>query len=468
MRILLTLPPHSFEDRYGKNIAPAAGTLPPLGLLYLAAYLKKDGHDVSVVDGSIVSYEQLMPVVRQKRPDIVGVSALTFLWKKAVSILNTVKEEFPKTFLIIGGPHPTYFPKQCFIDCPALDAVVMGEGEITFSELCRAIDTGKTLADIAGLAFRTKAGEIRINRPREPIRDLDELPLPARELVDLSKYRPAIQQYKTTPVTNVMGARGCPFRCIFCMHVTGDGIRYRSPQNIINEIKYLIRRYGIKEISFWDDTLTVDKKRVFEMCRIIKQEKLSIIWSAQARVNTLDPEILKEMKSAGCWKIFVGVESLSQKNLDVLKKGITTKEIFDSIRWMKEAGIEIEASFIFGIPGETYEDAKNDVREILKLGLDYMKCFPLTPLPGTEFYENIKLYGTMLTNNFDEFTENKVVFVPHTMTEDQVRDIINYAYKKFYLRPSYVLKRLRKIRSFEEFLKHIRGARAVMKLWFNY
>lgn len=462
MKILFVCPPHNLEDRYGKNIARAAGILPPLGILYLAAYMRKNGYEVSVIDGSVDSYETLMSAIEEKRPDIIGVSALTFLWKKAVNLLEAVRVQFPEIFLVVGGPHPTFFPKQCFADSPSLDAVVMGEGELTFLELCKALESNGSLDNIKGLAFRVKSGEIKVNQKREEIEDIDTLPFPARDLIDIRRYKPALQQYKILPVTSVMGSRGCPFRCIFCAHVTGDKTRYRSPQNIINEIRALVGDCGIREISFWDDTMTVNRGRVIELCQIIKRENLKIIWSAQARVNTVDPGMLREMKEAGCWKIFFGAESLIQKNLDILKKGTTSAQIVNAIRWTKEAGIETEASFIFGIPGETYNEAMSDVKDIIKLDPDYMKCFPLTPIPGTELYENAARYGRMVAHNFDYFTENRVVFTPYTMTEQQLADTVSYAYRKFYLRPSYILKRLSRINSIEDLKKGIRGIRAVV------
>lgn len=464
MKIVLALPPHSFEDRYGKSIAKAAGTLPPLGLLCLAAYLKREGHKVWVVDGSIDSFSYLMNLIKKEKPDVLGITAMTFLWKKAVKILELVKTDFPSIFTVVGGAHPTFYPKQCFSDSPHLDAVVISEGELTFSELCNNLEKGKSLDNVSGLAIRKKDGKIKINKPRPAIKDLDGLPMPARELVDISRYKPALEQYKRLPVTNMMGSRGCPFQCLFCSHVCGDSIRYRSPKKIIEEIKILVNDYGIKDIAFWDDTMTVDKKRVLEICRLIKEEGLDITWSAQARVNTVNPEVLKAMKKAGCWKIFYGVESLLQKNLNALKKGTKVENAFDAVKWTKKAGIAAETSFIFGIPGETYEDAKETVKKIIKLNPDYMKCFPLTPIPGTELYENVDKYGKMLTDDLDKFTENKIVFVPYTMTEEQLKKIIPYAYKRFYLRPSYIIKQALKIRSISDIQKAIRGAMAVVGL----
>jgi len=464
MQIMLVLPPHSLEDRYGRGISKATGTLPPLGILYLAAYLKKDGHDVSVIDGSVESCRVLSDALKKKKPHVIGISVPTFHWQKAVKIIDAAKKEFPGTLIVAGGPHPTFCPRQCFVDAPLLDAVVMGEGEITLLEVCRAFSSGRTFDGIAGLAFRTGDGGIKVNEPRQPIVELDKVPFPARELIDLYRYKPAIEQYRKTPVTNIISSRGCPSRCIFCMHVVGEAIRYRSPQGIIDEIEFLLRNHGIKEIDFWDDTITVDRNRIFEMCRLMRQKNLDIIWSAQARVDTVDTQMLKEMKSAGCWKLFFGIESLLQKNLDALKKGTTVEQALDAVKRTKQAGIEVEASFIFGIPGETYEEAREDAFRIIRLNPDYIKCFPLTPLPGTELYVNVGKYGKLLTENLDDFTENKVVFVPYAMTERQLMELIPSTYKRFYLRPSYILGYISKMRSFEDLERGIRGAMAMVGL----
>ncbi len=461
MKIILALAPHSFEDRYNKAIAKAAGSLPPLGILYLASYLKREGHDVSVFDGSIEPFPTLASLIRRKRPDIFGMTTMTFLWQKTKKVIEFIKKELPETFVIVGGAHPTFFAKGCLEECPHLDCVIIGEGEITMAELCKHLQDGKTLEGVDGIAFRQKDGTIKVNKPRTPIKDLNVTPHPARELIDVLAYKPALQQYKRLPVTNIMGSRGCPFQCIFCSHVTGDNIRFRSPQNIIEEIIFLVGEYKIKEIAFWDDTMTVRKDRIYELCRLIKKNKLDIIWSAQARVNTVDFDLLKEMKSAGCWKIFYGIESLIEKNLKELKKGITPEQSIQAVKATKKAGIEVEASFIFGIPGETYEDALEDVRKIIELDPDYMKCFPLTPIPGTYLYNNLEKYGKLLVRDLDRFTENKIVFIPYTMTEEQLNKIIPYAYKKFYLRPKYVIRHLSRIRSWEDIRKSIRGLRAV-------
>lgn len=464
MKIVLALAPHSFEDRYNKSIAKAAGSLPPLGLLYLAAYLRREGHEVSVFDGSIDSFQSFAALIKEKKPDIFGVTAMTFLWQKSKKLIEYVKAELPEAFIMAGGAHPTFFAQGCFDDCPQLDCVVISEGELTLTELCKCLEEKKPLRDVDGIAFRGEDGTVRVNKPRGPIKNLDSIPHPARDLVNILAYKPALEQYKRLPVTNVMGSRGCPFQCIFCSHVTGDSIRFRSPENIIDEIASLIKDYGIREIAFWDDTMTVRKDRIYELCRLMKKNKLDIIWSAQARVNTVDLELLKEMRSAGCWRIFYGVESLIEKNLQVLKKGIIPEQTFTAVRAAQKAGIEVETSFIFGIPGETYEDALEDVERMIKLNPDYMKCFPLTPIPGTHLYNNAEKYGKFITRDLDKFTENKIVFIPHTMTEDELTRIIPYAYKKFYLRHKYILRYFMRIRSWEDIRRATRGLMAVGSL----
>lgn len=463
MKVHLIVPPHSYVDRYDKKVAKAAGTLPPLGILYIAAVLEKNGYKVSVTDGSKEDYYHMQKKIRKEKPDIVGVSSMTFLWNKAKKLISELKEEVPETFIVAGGPHPTIYKKRCLEESPLLDGVIVGEGEFAMLELVEKLEKGNPLKNVNGLIYRD-GGKIVENPPRPLIPDLDALPLPARGLIDILDYVPAPEQYKVRPVTNMMGSRGCPFRCIYCSKITGNTVRFRSPQNMVDEIEELVNRYGIKEIAFFDDTFTVNKKRVIEFTKLLKQSGLDIVWCAHARVNTVDKELLKSMADTGCWRLFYGIESMLQKNMDTLKKGITVDQAYNAIKWTRDIGIESEASFMFGIPGETHEDALKTIELIKKLNPDYAKFFPITPIPGTELYDNIDKYGKFVSENLDDFTEYRVVFTPHSMTKEELEKIVPLAYKEFYLRPSYILKYIKRIRSFEGIKRGIRGAKAVISI----
>jgi anaerobic magnesium-protoporphyrin IX monomethyl ester cyclase len=459
MKIHLIFPPHTKEERFNKSIAKAAGILPPLGILYVAAALKKNGYDVSVSEGSMEDYETIMKKLGEIKPEIVGISVMTFLWNRTKTMITDIKKLLPNSFVVIGGPHPTVFKETCFAECSGLDAAVVGEGEETMLELMKNFDA-RRFDNINGLIYR-KNDVVKKNAQRIPIPDLDQVPFPARELIDIKKYVPSMEEYKVLPMTNIMGSRGCPFNCIYCSKICGNIVRLRSPENIIAEIEELVDKYGMKGIAFYDDTFTVNKNFVTKFTKLLKEKKINIIWSVNARVNTVDEKMLHEMADAGCWKIFFGIESMLQKNLDVLKKGTTVEQIFNAVKWAKSAGIVVETSFIFGIPGESYKDALETINLIVKLNPDYAKFFILTPLPGTELYNNVEKYGVMLSNNLDDMTTHKVIFRPFTMTKEELESLVPIAYKKFYLRWNYFLHTISKIRSLEDVKRNYNGVKVL-------
>ena len=229
------------------------------------------------------------------------------------------------------------------------------------------------------------------------------------------------------------------------------------------EIKELVDTYGMKEIAFWDDTFTLNKQRVLAMCKLLKEHKFGIVWSAHSRANLIDDELVKAMKDAGCWKLFFGFESMLQKNLDTLKKGIRVEDHFRAVALCKKYGIETECSFIFGIPGETYEDALETMRLINELNPDYMKCFSMTPMPGTELWEKADEYGE-LNRDLTKFSIGRAVFVPKSMKREELEKLVSMAYKKFYLRPSYMFGYLKKMRSPTDISRAWKGLRAVLAI----
>ncbi|MEK6948009.1 MAG: radical SAM protein [Nanoarchaeota archaeon] len=463
MKVALVLPPHSFEERYNKAIAKAAGTFPPLGILYIGAVLEKAGHKVIVLDGSMKDIFEINEAIYKFEPDIIAVNVMTFLWDKVKTWTMDMKAKYPKVFIAAGGHHVTQIKEKALIECDSIDAILLGEAEFAMDNLANALEKGKELAGMTGIITRNKDGKIISGPPAPRLENLDEIPFPARHLLNIHDYVPALEQYRRLPVTNMITTRGCPYKCIFCSSGNTKAY-YRSPQNVLEEIKVLVNKYGIKDITFWDDTFTLNKKRVLELMELIKKEKLDLIWCCNSRVNTLDRELLKEMSEAGCWKIFFGVESMNQKQLNTLKKGVLAPQIHAAIKGCKEFGIESECSFIFGIPGETYQEGLQTIEEIKKLDPDYAKFFPMTPLPGTEFDSIAASTGTIVDNDLSKRTENQMVYVPNTMKAEELQSLLKIAYKKFYFRPTYVAKRVLKLRSIEDIKKAWKGVRAVASI----
>ena len=212
------------------------------------------------------------------------------------------------------------------------------------------------LSGIKGIVYR-KGKSFKKNKPREMIKNIDELPYPAFDLIDLHKYRPSIGHYQKLPSGEIVTGRGCPFNCLYCSKIHGSKTQDRDPIKVVDELEYYIKKFGIKEVKVWNELFTINKKFVMTFCDEVLRRKLDIMWSATARVDTVDMEMLRKMKKAGCWCLHFGIESGLQKNLITLRKGTKVTTIKKAVRMTQKAGIKCFASYILGIPGETYEDA---------------------------------------------------------------------------------------------------------------
>ncbi len=460
MKIALILPPITLEERYNKVVAHMAGSLPPLGLLSIGTMLKQAGHDVMVYDGSIMSFDAIMAEIGHFAPQVIGITAMTVMWPKVKFLSAKIKERWPKINIIVGGVHATMIKENALSELPNVDAVAWGEGEYSMLDYVEKTHDPRRTQPIDGIAFRLMDGSVAKGRDREPITDLDALPIPDRTMVPVTKYVSAFEQYKRLPVTNIITARGCPFKCIFCLpSLLGKGVRYRSTEKVIEEIEYLLTNFGIRDVAFWDDTFTVNKKRVFEICECIIEKRLDFIWSAQARADCVTPAMLEMMARSGCWKLFFGVESLVQKNLNTLRKGEGVKQIFEAVKWTKKAGIEVEASFIFGIPGETFREGLETIRLAKILDPDYAKFFFLTPYG--DFLKEAKIYGTIIDEDQTRYGGSAMRFIPFSMSREELGELYYRAYRQFYLRPKMAWRRMKKICDPIEFEKSINGLRAI-------
>ncbi len=398
------------------------------------------------------------------------ISSITATFNRAVDIAKRIKESNPEIVVITGGHHATISPMEVMKE-KCFDIAVTHEGETTFIEVMKALKEDanllkhpKKLSKIDGMYYRD-GNEVKHTQAREPIQDLDELPFAAWHLVDMKEYKPLPNQYKQLPAANFVANRGCPYVCSFCSNpaIFGHNVRAMSPKRVIAELKHLKENYGIREISFWDDIFTVNRKWAMELCDLMIQEKLGITWSCYARVNTVDPELLKKMKRAGCWNIFFGLEAGDQKLLNNIRKGATLEQIRKAIRWVHESGIESRGSFMLGLPGETPELAKKTVEFAKSLGLDYAQFCINTPFPGTELYNTAEKWGTLNKDNFDEYNIWNPVFVPFGyQNAEELKAMEKYAMKSFYLNPKYALRRMARIRSWTDIKRNLEGLKLVL------
>ena len=440
----------------------------PLGTLYIASYLLKSGHDVKFFNGAFMSHHEIMNSLLKFSPDIIGIYSTTFGWKKAVFTAAEIRRGRFQTppYIVAGGPYPIAMQEKCLEAAPDIDAVVTGEGEITMAELMKSISEGKSLKEVEGLVFREGRTIIK-NPPRPLITDVDALPFPARELLgDAMDYIPPPATYKRKPVAVIMTARGCNRKCIFCFQIDKErksGIRFRSVENVMQEIEICLDQ-GYREIKFIDDTLAADYDRAMQIAREIKNRRLDFTWFTSACVHQVDKPLLKAFKDAGCWAILFGAESGVQRNLNAIRKGITLEQIRKAVKTAKEVGLTVYTPFLFGLPGQTFEDGLKTIEFACELNPDIANFHALTPFPGTELYDNIEKYGTM-SGDLTDYTYQGAAFIPHTMTREEIAHLRQLAFKRFYTRPGYVFRKLLSLRNINDVVAVLQGAKSMFWLW---
>ncbi len=440
----------------------------PVGTLSVAAVLQKAGHEVKFFNGAFMTNEKILGEIGKFRPDFTGIYSTTFGWKKAKQAAEDFKKILGgRAFICAGGPYPMAMQESCLEDAgESLDAVVTGEGEFTVLEMMERLGAGRGLEGVEGVVYR-QGKDMKKNPPRPLITDLDSLPFPARELLgDANRYIPPPATYRRKPVAVLITSRGCNRRCIYCFQMDKEresGIRYRSVENVMKEIEHCLRQ-GYREIKFIDDTLAADYDRAMSLAREIKARRLDFTWFASACVNQVDKPLLRAFKEAGCWAILFGAESGVQKNLNTIRKGTTLEQIRSAVKAAKEVGLKVSTPFLFGIPGETFEEGLRTIQFAIDLNPDIANFHAITPFPGTYLYDNLAKYGTM-SEELTDFTYQGAAFIPHTMTRKEILDLRQIAFKRFYSRPSFILGRILELRNLHDLGVAFKSLRSLFWLW---
>lgn len=396
----------------------------PLGLAYIASFLIEKGYDqieiyhaehgsntkyksIIKYSGSFHKYKEAVysndhPVwkeVREKitsfQPDLVGISVLTAKVPSALKIAEICKDVNPNIKVVVGGHHPTIRPDE-MLSNENIDFVIRGEGEYTFYELLHALQTsGLDYYDIPGLSFRW-AGNIIHNKDREPIKDLDLLPMPARgRLIN-------VKTYSLTQLSMVMTSRGCPYNCGFCAskNMWGRKVRYRSIDNILDEIEGLKSKYSIKNITFMDDAFTINRERVKEICSALIRNHIDITWSCLTRVDAISDELVTLMKKTGCTKVDIGIESGNQRVLNLINKGITLEQVRNAVKILRERKLYWSGFFMFGFPTETEDEVLDTLRFMKELKPNWANISIFTPYPNTDLFNLCREKG-LIDNKVD-------------------------------------------------------------------
>lgn len=452
MRIILIQPPFTIFKTEAKKCHP------PLGLAYLAAILKNN-HEIVVLDALAEGYEEEKNINKEylryglsfediKRkinyfsPDIVGISCpFSAQAENVYRICRIVKEIDRKIITILGGAHPSAVPEEALRDSN-VDFVVIGEGEITFKKILECIENKEDIKDIEGVGFRYN-GYVKINQRNRYQVDLDSLPFPYWDIFPLEKYfkinNPHGSPTKRVPFIPIITSRGCPFECIFCsVHsLWGRNYRIRSAENVLMELDYSVNKFGIKEILFEDDNLTLDKERAMAIFKGMINRVFNLTWSVPNGValQTLDDEMLELMKMSGCHSISIGVESGDEYILkNIVKKPIALSKVKPVIHKAKELGLETTVFFVIGFPGESPAQLKNTLRFAENLEVDNINFFFATPLPGTPLLELCKEKGLIKGKlDYTALKSEYPVFATKDFSIDSLISVISHERLKLYL-----------------------------------
>lgn len=431
--------------------------MPPLGLLFLAAVLEREGMEVDVFDfqAEFVDWGDIERRIASKDYPFFGITGTTPVISGAYRIAEIIKKHHPHTSVIFGGVHATALPEEALAK-PYVDFVIRGEGEESLYHLIR----GKPLSTIGGLSYKHEDQFIH-NQPDGLIENLDEIPSPAYHKLNLNNYKPAAGAYKRLPAINMTSTRGCPARCTFC-NSAKIKLRKRSADKIYAEMSMLVNHHHIREIQFYDDTFTVFPSNIKRLCQLITENRLDVTWSCFARADYVNPELLATMKAAGCHQIMYGIESADESILLNIRKNCPKEKSAQALAMTRAAGIDSRCTFMLGNPGETIETIKRTIQLSIELNPDIAVYNITMPFPGTEMFQWAKSNGLLRTENWDDYDLATPVMQLPTITSKEIVKMYNQAYRSFYMRPGFIVNKLKKLRSLSDIKVLLRGSSSLL------
>lgn len=434
----------------------------PLGIGYLASYLLKAGYSVKILES--FSFDSLDSTMNSFAPDLIGISVMTPSYPGAVEICSHIKKRYSaKT--VIGGHHVSALKGDVLKQADDIDFAVYGEGEETLLDLVNHLESSTPgFEHIEGLIWRND-NQIITNEPRELLKDLDSIPFPSRSLVDMSQYGSHSYIDFGKKTATLITSRGCPYCCAFCSSwlTMGKGYRFRSTENVMSEIKYLIDEYGIDHFVFEDDTMTLNKKRLLEICEGFKKLPMKTSWYSLSRVDSIDDHIAREMKASGCQMINFGIESGNPEILKKIGKRISIDQAVKAVKSCKKAGLRTQCTFIVGFPYDTEETIKQTYKAAKLISPTIAIFFPLTPYPGTHFFNNY-MPEELIPETVDEWKSYTMtgMKLPISLNEHysgiQIRKLAQRYNRKFYSRPTQWFRILRTLGSIKQLVRMFKCA----------
>lgn len=453
MKVLLINPPADNAARMPVSTAYAHATfVPPLGLLYISSSLREAGHEVHFIDAMApgIDRAEIERQVVDFSPDLVGISAYTFIFYDLLQTARLVKSLLPEIPIVLGGPHIDIYPEQTLAH-PEFDYLVAGEGESAMVEICKMRAGKLAPQDIAGLWYRDKAGP-RFTGHRERNADLDRLPFPDVASLRREYYHCAFNPrgFEVAMVTS----RGCPFRCRYC-NVLDRRYTARSPENVVAEFRQLAGN-GFNYAHLYDDTFNLNLDRAKDICRGLIDSRLPIRFSARLRGDRTDREFFRLLALAGCERVNIGVESASETILRSMDKLIDLGKVRQSIAWAREFGLRTVAFYMLGFPGETVAQAQETIDFALELGSDYAQFLPVMPFPGTPLFKDALAAGGLSGDFYSDYTLNPTPDFHLELWETEIPlkqlvKLVQQAYRRFYFNHRFLLRQLLELRSFNDF-----------------
>lgn len=473
--VVLINPPLSLQDRYGKDMKKFGAVSEPLGLAYIAAYLESVDIPVRIIDAPAMGMGMvdIIKDISQHNDAIVGITVLTPAFKAVSDLCLSIKKSFPTSLIVLGGAHPTALPERTLREISAADIVCIGEGEMAMAEIA-SVKPGEPnrLINIRGICYRDNQ-EVINTKIRPAVRDLDLIPPPARHLLPMEKYHlTASRVSKAAFCPTIIVARGCPFSCTYCSRTFGKTFRSHSVDRIIVEIKSLITAYDVDQINIEADTLTVNKKFIRSLCHALIENRISekINWTCESRIDTVDEEILSLMKRAGCWQISYGVETGTQRLLDLINKSVTLQKVEEIFALTKQVGISIRGFFMLGLPTEKRADSLATIAFAKQLDPFWAQFTITVPYPGTKMFEDLDSTGKIRTYDWTKYNTwsgwkagGTLPFVADGRTMQELIRLQKQALRQFYIRPRVMLRFFKNIHSFYDLLKYLTGFYVLVK-----
>ena len=445
--VLLINPPYISSVFEGRE--ESGDVSPPLGVAYIASSLRKHNINVEILDANALGYttKQTIEEIKKRKADIIGLTSTTITVPVMNEIVDNIKTK--ENLTVAGGVHVSSLPEDTLKKNKNIDIIVISEGEETMLDIVHEFNNNKKWNSIPGIAYRSNKKIIR-TKERELIKDIDSLPFPARDLLPMDKYRPGPIMYlgiKGEYFGTLLTTRGCTAKCVYCSSAHfWKCLRMRSAKNVIEELRFLKKKYGIKQFMIVDDNFTASKKRLLEICSELKKMKLS--WFCFSRVSNVDREMLHTMKKAGCFLIFYGIESGNQEVLNKINKNITLEQAEKAVKLTKKEGIIVNCSFMLGLPYDTKETMQQTLDFAKKINPHIAEFYITTPFPGTKLNEIAIKHGWIKQNNNDwsnYSVHRQNVLKTSEFDPKEVEAFVKKCYQQYYLRPRFLLLSIKKV-----------------------